>query len=300
VAGPQNVRFKSDGLICAGWLFAPVDLQPSGASGIVLVHGLGGVKEMDLEPFATAFADAGHVVLAFDHRFLGESQGDPRGQIFPHQQQEDLRNAITWLGERPEVDRERIGVWGTSFGGGHVIQVAAHDKRIKAAVAQAPPIDAWTNFQRIAPPELMDALLQVVAEDRRYRYATGERRSLPMFAPEGQPSALGHEEYERHVEWQKRAPHWHNGITIESLERILEFLPGAYIERVAPTPLLMIVASDDVVTPTDLALEAYERARSPKSLHKFDGEHYAIYDDPQIRGTAINVAREWFDEHLAA
>ena len=80
------------------------------------------------------------MVLVFDFRFLGASDGNPRGQIIPHEQQEDYRNAITWMSLQPEVDADRIGVWGTSLAGGHVLHLAAFDRRIKAVVAQVPTI----------------------------------------------------------------------------------------------------------------------------------------------------------------
>jgi hypothetical protein len=111
-----------------------------------MAHGFSAVKEMFLPAFAERFTAAGFVTLVFDFRFLGESAGEPRGQVFPHEQHEDFRNAITWLAQQPEVDPDRIGIWGTSYSGGHVLHLSAFDPRIKAAVPRFPrsaPGDRW-------------------------------------------------------------------------------------------------------------------------------------------------------------
>ena len=70
---------------------------------------------------------------------------------------------------------------------------------------------------------------------------------------------------------------WTNEVTLRSLERYAEYEPGSYIERVAPTPLLVICMREDTVTPTDEILGAYGRAREPKRLLLLDGGHYDVY-----------------------
>ena len=131
------------GSLCRGWLYgpdAPAGMGPVPA--IVMAHGFSAVKEMfQLSSYAERFEAAGFMVLVFDFRFLGASDGDPRGQIISHGQQEDYRNAITWMSLQPEVDANRIGVWGTSYAGGHLLHLAAFDRRIKAVVAQVPTIN---------------------------------------------------------------------------------------------------------------------------------------------------------------
>ena len=112
-----------------------------------MAHGMGTTKEVGQPQFAERFADAGFAVLIFDFRNLGEGEGTPRRQIFAEDQQEDYRNAVTWPQLQSQIDPERIGVWGFSFSGGHVLQVAAFDRRIKCVVAQVPaPVE--TQFSR--------------------------------------------------------------------------------------------------------------------------------------------------------
>ena len=111
----RDIEFPSRGSQCRGWLYVPdasVVKQP--APAIVMAHGFSAVKEMfQLSSYAERFEEAGFVTLVFDFRFLGASDGNPRGQIMSGEQQEDCRNAITWLSLQPEVDADRIGVWGT-------------------------------------------------------------------------------------------------------------------------------------------------------------------------------------------
>ena len=84
-----------------------------------MAHGFSAVKEMYLSNFAEKFAEAGFVVLVFDYRFLGEGEGVPRQHVLPAEQHKDYRNAITWISQHPEVDEQRIGIWGSKPINGH-------------------------------------------------------------------------------------------------------------------------------------------------------------------------------------
>ncbi len=296
----SDVTFPSAGLSCAGWLYVPDDLQEGEERpAIVMAHGFSAVKEMYLANFAEKFEEAGFVVLVFDYRYFGDSEGEPRGHLIPHEQHEDYKNAITWVSGRPEVDSERIGVWGSSYSGGHVLHLAAFDKRIKAVVAQVPLIEGWANAQRLMRPDVFADFLKVVAADRAARYAEGTGAGVPVVAPEGEPSALPTpESYEWFTEaGQTVAPNWHNEVSIESMEAFLEYNPGADIHLISPTPLLMVVAGNDTLTPTDLAIAAYGRALEPKSLVITGGAHFDAYTEPGLSETAI-PAVQWFERHL--
>jgi hypothetical protein len=117
----QKVVFKSKGLNCSGLFYLPADYSATDdvkLPAIAMAHGIGTTKEIGLPQYAQRFAGAGFAVLLFDFRNLGESEGTPRAQVFAEEQQEDYRNAITWLQLQPQIDPERIGVWGFSFSGG--------------------------------------------------------------------------------------------------------------------------------------------------------------------------------------
>jgi dienelactone hydrolase len=128
-----KVHFYSDGQKLAGALTLPEGAGPH--PGVVLCHGFTGIKELILPDYARRFVEAGFAALTFDYHGFGESEG-PRGRLIAMEQVRDIRNAITFLQNWPEVDAERIGLWGTSYGGAHAPYVAGIDDRVKCAVAQ--------------------------------------------------------------------------------------------------------------------------------------------------------------------
>ena len=116
----EDVRFRSAGVDCAGWLY-----RPEGAGGdrpcVVLAHGFGGVKEGRLDAYAERFAAAGYVALVFDYRGFGASAGTPRQTVSMADQLEDYRAAMAAAARLPGVDPRRIVLWGVSLAGGHVL-----------------------------------------------------------------------------------------------------------------------------------------------------------------------------------
>jgi len=276
----RDVMFKSGESFAAAWLFLPKAAAPGArVPAVAMAHGLGAVKEMYLEPFARRFAEAGVAALVFDYRGFGASGGEPRQRISPHDQMEDYRNALTWLSLQPEIDADCLGVWGSSFSGGHVIQVAAHDSRVKAVVSQAGAMDV----------------------DQRIRHATeGGEKYIPSTGRPGEGFALqpDQDSYDfAHQAQATVAPAWRNEVTMGSLDAILEHAPGRFIDLVAPRPLLMILAKDDVIAPPDSIREAFNRAGGPKRLLEIDGGHYAVYSGNGAK-KAAQAAIEWFTEHL--
>jgi uncharacterized protein len=234
----EDVEFDAGGVRLRGWLYLPDDATGP-VPAIVIAHGFSAVKEMYLDTYAEVFAEAGLAALVFDNRNFGASDGEPRQEIDPWAQVRDYRDAITWVRTRPQVDAERIGVWGSSYGryeGKAPGMVAVVDPDPSAPSALPTP-DSWERFSR-----------------------TGETR----------------------------APSWRNEVTLRSVELFTEYEPGVSIERIAPTPLLMVVAAGDHLTPADLALDAYGRAREAKRLELLPGAHFDAYteDFPKASGAA--------------
>jgi cephalosporin-C deacetylase-like acetyl esterase len=149
-----------------GWLFLPSE-RTGKLPAISLAHGYAGVKEHGLERFAKAFAEAGFIALVHDHRNFGTSDGAVRHDIDPWRQIADWRRALSFLESQPEVDAARIGVWGTSYAGGHVLVLGATDRRIRAVVAQVPTISGYEQGLRRVPPDAVAALEHQFDEDER-------------------------------------------------------------------------------------------------------------------------------------
>ena len=294
----NDVEFNAEGTTLRGWLYRPAGDEP--VPGVVMAHGFSAVKEMYLDSFAEVFAEAGLAALVFDNRNFGASDGEPRCEIDPWEQVRDYRHAITYLQTIPGIDRERIGVWGSSYSGGHVIVLGAIDKRIKAAVAQVPLINGFKNVQRLVRSDFLPGLRAGLDADRESRFSGKEPGMIPVVAEDPlAPSALPTpDSWQWFTETGKsRAPSWRNEVTVRSVEMLMEYDPASYIERVSPTPLLMVVAAGDVLTPSDLAIEAYEQAREPKKLVLLPGGHFGAYTGPDFE-LSSSAARDWLLQHL--
>jgi uncharacterized protein len=196
------------------------------------------------------------------------------------------------------VDANWIGIWGSSYSGAHVMHMAAFDRRVKCAVAQVPLVNAVDNFRRLVRADHWGGLQAWLATDRAEEYTTGKINYLPVVAEQGKPSALPTQDsYDWFIKTgQTRAPKWENRQTVRSLDLALEYNPAASVHLISPTPFMMIVAENDVLTPTDLAIEAFGRAREPKQLVILPGGHFDAY----VTGFqgASTPALNWFKQHL--
>lgn len=283
----SDVEFESQGLTLRGQLCVPDGEGPFPA--VVLTHGFGFVRGIfGLHDFPGGFAAAGFVSLSYDHPHTGRSDGEPRQELDPVAQQRGYSDAITHLCGLDKVDPQRIGIWGTSYSGGHVLAVAAADRRVKCVVSQAQTISGRVNLER---RQSADALRDMVArweQDRLDRVRGVE----PAMA------GAGSDDTKAFV--ASNAPEFFEGyinqVTLRSYEWYYSYEPGEQIARVSPTPLLMIVADSDRTTPTADSLDAYGRAREPKKLVLVPGGHYAVYTTLFERCRDEAVA--WFTAHL--
>jgi fermentation-respiration switch protein FrsA (DUF1100 family) len=294
----SEVRFPADdGVEVGAWLYLrKSDAQRSPA--ITMAHGYAGVKEHGITRFAEAFADAGFVVLLHDHRTFGISGGEPRQDVDPWRQLADWRRAISYLESRPEVDSKRIGLWGTSYAGGHALVLGATDRRIACVVSQVPTISGYQQGLRRVAPEGVAALEAALDEDERSQ-ARGEppRRQAVVSADAALPASYRTKDaIDFYLQPLGEGAIWENSVTMRSTRLARMYEPGIWARRISPTPLLMIVASHDTITLTDLALASYEQALEPKKLVLIPGGHF----DPYLSGFQIScgAAVDWFRQHL--
>ena len=177
-----------------------------------------------------------------------------------------------------------------------MLSVAATDKRVKAVISQAPLVNGWETLGRRVRYDEMPALLARFAADRIGRCGGKEPEYLPVVsAAAAETCALPGAESFAHFDGFAREPAaaaadgrthvaWENRVTLRSMDAIRAYVPEALIERISPTPLLMVVARDDRVCGADLALAAYARALEPKELRIVDGGHYSVYTGEEFEG----------------
>jgi hypothetical protein len=235
--------------------------------------------------------------LVFDYRYFGESEGEPRSQLFPLEQVEDARNAITWVSDQPDVDSQRIGLWGSSLGGAIAVYTATFDKRVKAVVAQVPSIIA-PDSRRSRNPEMWDRAGELLLQDRVARYKTGQVKYMKVVSSEGEMCALpGQEAYDEYMVFTKNASTWRNEITLESLEKLREFDPVSLIHLIAPAALLLLPAEKDSGIPVESIRPVYEKVQEPKAISVLPIKHFEVYMEPWL-SKASGLAIDWFKKHL--
>ncbi|MBV1799258.1 alpha/beta hydrolase [Siccirubricoccus sp. G192] len=291
----RDIAFQAEGCTLRGWLYLP-----AGATGpfpaVVMAHGFSAVKEQALDRYAEVFAGAGLAALVFDNRGFGASEGEPRQEVDPVRQIRDWRHAISFARTLPEVDAARIGIWGSSYSGGHVLVLGAVDRRVRCVVAQVPTISGWTTASRRTAPDRMATTLARFDADQEARFAGAAPAMIPVVAEKPNapcvlPGAEAHAFFTA-----PGAPAWRNEVTLQSAAMSREYEPGIWVPRIGPTPLLLLVAEADTVTPADLALEAYNQALEPKQLVLLPGGHFDPYG-AQFDASS-GTARDWFVRHL--
>lgn len=262
----HNVAFWSEGDRLRGWFYSPKDASKA-YPAIVMAHGFSAVKEQYLDRYAEKFADGGFGVLVFDHGCFGESEGQPRFEVDPKRQRRGYKDAISFTQTVENVDPNRIGIWGTSYSGGHALVVAAEDRRVKAVVSQVPTISGSKVAVRRSKTPQASYLREELAKDRTARVLSNERGYVSVVSPNPEnPCALpGEDSFEYFTASSAFATNWNPDVTIRSLELARANEPGAHVRLISPTPLLMIVAENDQLTPTDLALDAIALASRRRS-----------------------------------
>jgi fermentation-respiration switch protein FrsA (DUF1100 family) len=196
-----------------------------------------------------------------------------------------------------KVDPTRIGLWGTSYAGGHALVLGATDRRLRCVVAQVPTISGYEQGLRRVSPDAAPALEHAFNEDERAGLR-GEppRRQAVVSGDLSVPAAYRSQDAIDFYLQPIPEGLWKNEVTLRSTRAACMYEPGAWVSPVSPTPLLMVVASNDKVTVADLALAAYERALEPKRLSLIPGGHFDPYLDEFPVAEA--AATEWFRENL--
>jgi dienelactone hydrolase len=299
----KDIEFKSRGVTCRGWLYTP-DKGKGPFPVIVMAGGWCYVREIVMPQYAEMFSKAGLAALLFDYRNFGESDGEPRQHINPYEQIEDYKNGMCFVEALNEIDSERIGIWGISYSGGHVLILGGTDPRVKCIAAVVPCVDGWSMQKRNHSNLIFRELRKLVMEDRRKRYENGGvGGTIPMSSLEpGVLSVWPMEELnEVFVKLQQTvAPNHKHWSTIESLENIWNYNVFSYLPRILNIPTLMVVGEEDDITPWDDQINAFNTIATPKKelfvIPK--SSHMTLYSNKTHVEIAAEVCTNWFTEHL--
>ncbi len=275
----QAIGFSSDGLALKGVLHLP-DGAARPRPAIILCHGFGGSCRGAGHPeLGQALTRAGYVVLRFDFRGCGQSEGE-RANVICLEEARDLRQAIDFLETRPEVDRDRIGVIGASLGGSVAIYVAANDKRLKFCAANGAIGKGERRFRfQYRDPAQWQTFLKRLEEAKRVKAETGRSVMLNrfdiVFIPEHNRAGL--------------PPGATMAFTAETAMSMLEFNPEDVIARIAPRPLLLIHPRADMVVPASETESMAVVAGANCETHITESQNHFGSGDP----TLIAITLDW-------
>lgn len=300
----MEVEFLSEGVTVRADLLLPEGDGPHPV--VVMAGGWCYVKELRQPQYAAEFVRRGFAALIFDYRTIGASDGEPRQHLDPWWEIEDYRNAISYLETRPDIDSGRIGVWGISYSGGHVLILGAVDPRIKVIVANVPVIDGYRTMQRVHGTERFRKLQDAVLEDRRKRFETGEYGYIPMSAtpagPDAELATWPLDEVKTVFEELKatQAPRHEHRSTLASVELLLQYNAAPYVTRLVNKPVMMIIADNDDITLWDTETEVFESIPSTqKELVVLPStSHMTLYSNLTALDLAASAAGSWFSSHL--
>lgn len=287
----EAVHFYSEGDRLAA-LWRTPDRLDGRCRAIVQGPGWLGLKDAQLYlRYHEALAAGGFGVLIFDYRGFGDSEGEPI--LSPHRQLQDLRNAVTYLETRGDVDADAIGTFGSGgTGGGNAVLLAAADARVRAAVSQLPVADGADWLHRMRTEHEWLDFLRALEADRRLRVSTGRgrlvdpREEIMVPTPERRATRVK-------ADVDDRVPKL---VPLAAVDEILDYRPVSAAATLT-TPLLVIGVEHDTTTPADHAVALYEAAQGPRELVlQRHTSHYASYADYGEAMAARIV--EWFDRHL--
>ena len=277
----QDTTFESQGTSCAAWLYRPEGVQSPPI--VVMGHGFAATRELRLDAYAERFAQAGLAVLVFDYRDWGDSAGEPRRVLDIGMQHQDWRAAVAQARTLPDVDTERVVAWGSSFGGGHVLHLAAEDHDIAAVIAQVPHVSGPASAFSASPRQTLRLALaglrdQIGAVFGRPPYrvaAVGKPGTLAMMtSPDAYPLAerLAAGNIEKFLR--------ENDVAARIALRLPLYSPGRRGKRIT-APTLVQVAEHDVVTPVHVAVKAAKRIPGAE-IHTYDCSHFEPYLEPHF------------------
>ena len=284
----QDIRIPSDGEQLAAYVYRPAATD-RGMPCVVMAHGFSATRDDGLPAYAEAFCAAGYAVVLFDFRHFGASSGEPRQLLDINRQIADYRAVVRWARQLDGVEPDRIVLWGTSFSGGHVLEVGATDPRIAAVIAQVPFTDGiptlmgslrWVplkNGLRLMVAGLRDQVAAWRGHPPLLVPAVGDHGTVAAITAPGAKPGL-----EALVPPESL---WRNEITARLMLRLLQYRPGRKTSRLV-MPLLVCACDNDPVTPTAPAVKAAQRAPHGE-LRRYAFSHFELYLDPQVKADQV-------------
>jgi pimeloyl-ACP methyl ester carboxylesterase len=289
----ERIDFRVRDTRCAAWLTLPSGPGPHPA--VVLVHGLGATHDMMLPQYEQHFAAAGIATLAFDYRYTGASDGQPRQHISIREQCDDVAAALEHIKERPEIDGGRIGLWGTSLGGMNVVLVAAARDDIAVAVVQCPIVHGPGAARRLGVIAAL-RLTPAIVEDLVRLIARRGRRHVPIVGPPGSFAMVTVAGAESG--WNSTVPPgmaFDNRIAAADAVAMVTTSALRRARRIEAPLLVCVCDRETLMDPAHASLVAN---RAPRGVARhYDSDHFDVYHPPLVSRVLADQTA-FLQEHL--
>ena len=289
----EPITFYSEGTKLAGDIYLPDTPADRPRPGLVLVGGYTYVKEVNGPAFAEAVIDAGYAAIAFDFKGWGSSEG-PSNRLDPYGRVWDAHAALTALAACDDVDADRIGIIGWSYGGATATWLAAVDPRVRSVANTITLGNGRRWMEGVRSGEEVSALHARADKDRISRVQTGISETAPI------PSILHMSASESAIldaarEKEGVEP---GQIPLEFIDETLAFNPEWVVDKIAPRPVLFVATENDGVCPPEESQILYDLAGEPKKLVMIpDCGHFNFYSGAPF-DQAMKEIIDWFDTHL--
>ena len=282
------VTIPSAGLKLSGVVHVPDDVRPGERrAAFIVLHGFGSNKSSSntMEP-TQVLSSLGYVVLRFDMRGCGESEGE-RGNLICLEQVEDTSSALTVLAKHPAVDPDRIAVVGSSFGGAVAVYTGGVDPRVAAVISNGGWGDGERKFRGQHPgAEAWKKFTDMLALGRDYRAKHGKPLMVPRYDIVPIPPHLRTNLAQNSI----------HEFTSETAQSMYDFRADNVVGKIAPRPLLLLHSSNDSVTPTEQSIEMFKRAGHPTELHLIADVDHFMFAEGNKR--VWDLVRNWLHDYF--
>jgi len=292
----REVEFYSEGFKLCGDVYTPDGLQAGEVrAAVLLCHGYTGVKDLYLPDNAKSLNDAGYVVMTFDYKGWGNSEGT-RSRLAPYSRVMDVQAAMTFLALQPEADEDRIGLYGTSYGGATVSWVGAVDQRAKCIVSVVRIGHGARWMSRVRRVDEWRDLLEQSKSDREARATTGQSQMVErseILLPDRQSAELA-------AAARRNNPAAVSTIPMEYVDDTVGFNPEWIVGHISPRPILFITSDEDRLVLPEESEQLYANAGEPKKLVVLEGcGHYEVYVEPFF-SQVMEATLDWYQKYLPA
>mmetsp|Transcript_19069 Transcript_19069/g.24623 ORF Transcript_19069/g.24623 Transcript_19069/m.24623 type:complete len:358 (+) Transcript_19069:57-1130(+) len=303
----QTVFFDSHGVRCHAWLYTPTKTTQSKFPVVIMGHGLGAQKDFGLEKYAEVFAKKGLASFLIDYRNFGGSEGEPRNLINPFRHVEDWESAVQFVRSGQlggQYDELKIGLWGSSMAGGHVLVTAAQQEGISAVVSQIPHLNgrdsSKRNIKKLGVPAVLHRVLFALQDQVRGFFGLSPYQ-IRIIGHLDEFALMPSSDDEYAAYFAKHPTHrlgnWKNQAPARFMLHLPRYNPEDYLDKVN-CKVLFIAAEDDRLCPFQYVERAKEKLGDRGEVLSLKNVgHFAMYSGEPLE-IASRRAAEFLVDNL--